>query len=195
MGKPNPQTMRQFFFLFLLFLVYSTYSQTEDPRNTTFGFRLGINSSTLSIEPHMNTNNNDFGAGKYGTTTLYGSFFSNFKITPKLSLQPELGLTYSDDLFFVEVPLFLNYDFSNKFTGFIGPKYSYLTNANYNNALFSTRSSFALDLGLRYNITPKWFLDASYSLHLTSQKQTYFTPFNTIEYYRSEFRIGIGYRF
>lgn len=187
--------MRHTFTYFFLFLVFTSYSQTEEPKKSTFGVRAGINMSSLSINPHITFSNNNYGDGTYATSTIYGSFFSNFKLNERLSLQPEIGATYSDDLIFVEVPLFLNYDFSNKFTGFFGPKYSYLANGNYNNALFTTRSSFALDLGIRYNITKKLFIDASCSVHLTSQKQTYFEPFNTVEYYRNELRFGLGYRF
>lgn len=180
-----------FAFLFVTFL---SFSQTyDDSKKTTFGFRAGLNLSDLTIQSHYSNSNN--GDGTYATTTLYGSFYSNFRLNNKLSLQPELGVTYSDDLIFVEVPLFLNYDFSNKFTGFIGPKYSYLANENYNNALFTTRSSFSLDLGVRYKFTTKLFIDATFSFPLTTQKQTYFNNFNTVEYSRSELRIGVGYRF
>ncbi|PKP18688.1 MAG: hypothetical protein CVU07_01420 [Bacteroidetes bacterium HGW-Bacteroidetes-23] len=177
----------------VLFLSTIAFSQSDDVSKTTYGVRAGLNMTDLKIQSNIFPNNN--GDGTYATTTIYGSFFANFKLNNKLNLQPELGLTFSDDLIFVEVPLFLNYDFSNKFIGFIGPKYSYLTNENYNNALFSTRSSFSIDLGLRYNLTSKLFLDASYSMPLTTQKQTYFTPFNTVEYSRTEIRFGLGYRF
>lgn len=176
-----------------LFVTVLSFSQTDDSKKTTFGFRAGLNLSNLTIRSSYFPNDN--GDGTYATATLYGSFYSNFRLNNKLSLQPELGVTYSDDLIFVEVPLYLNYDFSNKFTAFIGPKYSYLANENYNNSIFTTRSSFSLDLGVRYNFSSKLFIDALYSFPITTQKQTYFDNFNTLEYSRREIRIGLGYRF
>lgn len=185
--------MKRLIYVVFLILNSIVYSQIEEVPKTTFGVRAGINMTDLKIQSNIFPNSN--GDGTYATTTLFGSFFTNFKLNQKLSLQPELGLTFSDDLIFVEVPLFVNYEFSKKITSFIGPKYSYLANENYNDALFTTRSSFSVDLGLRYNITSKFFIDATYSLPLTTQKQTYFTPFNTVQYSRTELRLGVGYRF
>jgi opacity protein-like surface antigen len=181
--------------IYVVFLVFSSiiYSQSEDIPKISFGVRAGINLTNLKIQSNFFPNNN--GDGTYATTTLFGSFFTNFKINQKLSLQPELGLTFSDDLIFVEVPFFVNYEFSKKITGFIGPKYSYLVNGDYNDALFTTRSAFSIDLGSRYNVTSKFFIDATYSLPLTTQKQTFFTPLSTVQYSRTELRLGAGYRF
>jgi opacity protein-like surface antigen len=72
---------------------------------------------------------------------------------------------------------------------------SYLTDENYYRAIFNTRSAFSFDLGFRYNLTKRLFLDATYVLPLTSQKQTNLQTFNTTEYSRQEIRIGLGYRF
>ena len=183
---------RKVLFAFL-FVTFVGLSQTDhDSKKTTFGFRAGLNLSDLTI---LSSYYNNEGDGTYATTTLYGIFYSNFRLNNRLSLQPELGFTYSEDLIFVEVPLFLNYDFSNKFTGFMGPKYSYLTNENYNNSLFTTRSSFSVDLGVRYKFISKFFIDATFSFPLTTQKQTYFNNFNTVRYSRNELRFGVGYRF
>lgn len=184
-------------FAFLL-LTFLGFSQTDDDsKKTTFGFRAGLNLTDLTIRSNYFPNDN--GDGTYATITLYGSFYSNFRLNKRLSLQPELGVTYSDDLIFVEIPLYLNYDFSNKFTAFLGPKYSYLANENFStsssNLLFTTRSAFSLDLGVRYNFTSKLFIDTIFSVPITTQKQTNFDNFGTIDYYRTELRIGLGYRF
>lgn len=187
--------MKKNFSLFIVLLSTIIQAQTKDPKTEkiTFGFRAGLNLTDLKLNP----NSSEFAdqEGIYATTTMYGGFFTNFPLNSKISLQPELALAYSDDNFFVEIPLYFNYNFTPKIVGFAGPKISYITESNFNDAIFTTRSAFSFDLGARYWILSKLFVDGTYSLPLTTQKQTYFNPISTVEYSRTELRFGVGYQF
>lgn len=184
--------MKRTLLLWAVFNAIFVFGQTDHPPKKKFGFRAGVNMTDLKIYSY---NYYDPANGIYATTTAYGSFFGDFRLSDRLSLQPELGLTFSDDMTFVEVPVYLNYHFSDKLIGFFGPKMSYLTDQNYYRSIFNTRSAFSFDIGLRYNITKRFFLDATYVLPLSSQKQTHLQTFNTTEYSRQEIRFGLGYRF
>ena len=107
--------MKKTIILFGLLFSVIGYSQ-EDTSKTTFGIKAGLNF----------TNSYDFSKIRgfeviSASTTAFGGFYANFPLTEKLSIQPELLLSYSEDYIFVDVPLHLNYKLG-KMDLIFGPK-------------------------------------------------------------------------
>lgn len=184
--------MKNIYFILLIVTTFVGYSQEgKSSKKDSYGFRMGFNFTDLKIHSDPISEED----GIYATGTFYAGFYGNFLLHKELSLQPELSLTFSDDIIFVEVPVYLNYNLNNKFIVFLGPKISYLADENYNKSFFATRSAFNFDLGARYWITNKLFIDGIFSLALTSQKKIYLETFETTSYSRNEKRLGLGYKF
>ena len=185
--------MKKTIILFGLLFSVIGYSQEDNPK-TTFGFKAGVNFSNLHY---------DFGAAEtknqdifvISSTNAFGGFYANFPLNEKLSIQPELLASYSEDFIFAEIPLHLNYKLGKKLDLVFGPKMSYIVDEEHGNTFFSTRSAVSFDVGLKYWLTSKLSLEAIYSLGITSQKEHSISDLQRNKYYRNEFRVSLGYRF
>lgn len=70
--------------LFLSFLCCVAFASAQASGDISYGFRLGINSSTLSQD------NVDYENRRYG---LHANFFADIKLNDRFSLQPEIGVS------------------------------------------------------------------------------------------------------
>lgn len=184
--------MKKTIILFGLLFSVIGYSQEDTPK-TTFGIKAGLNFSNLYAYSKI---------GGYTvrdniipTTNAFGGFYANFPLTEKLSIQPELLVSYAEDFIFVEVPLHLNYKIGKKLDLVFGPKMNYLADEAIGNSIYSTRSAISFDAGLKYWLTKRVSLEALYSQGITSHKENNLLSLEKSNYYRNEYRVSLGYRF
>ena len=164
-------------------------SKQKENKKTTFGTVLGLNLHTslkLTGVTSSNSNNSYSENIKY-----YGGFFVNRKLSERFNLQFEalyLSGVHND---FIETPIMFNYSLNKKFEVYLGGQVNYMLVSK--NEVFN-RLGFALNIGLRYDISKKWFIDARYIHRFSELKQSFINSSNYQKSF-SSFRLGIGYRF
>lgn len=176
--------------------ILSVQAQETEPiekGKTTFGIKGGISFNTIR------------GAGGLATTDFYGGFFATTRISEKWSFQNELALSLTDEVAFVEIPLFMKYHINDKWSIFGGPRLDMRASRSYDTQLIGQNGEVlrdvsasddsplgvSLELGAQYDITKKFFVEARYSYGLIHQLVT--SSFGSGE--RSSFRLGVGYKF
>jgi len=156
-----------FVILFSSTLIHSQEPISFEKDKTTFGVKGGINQSLISADD--------------GSTDLgyFLGLFSETRLSQKWSLQNELIFTANTittmitlgnsdieelrEFTFFEVPVHLKYYLTDNFSVFAGPKLSFLAAGRANNV------GLALDGGIQWDFTKKFFLEARYSQDLFTQ--------------------------
>ncbi len=175
--------------LFGLFMVLFTslYAQ-EDHRQiehkTTFGIKAGSIGSPATRVDRSKIN---------GIQGLYGGIYLNTRFHKKWSFQNEVDFSITNGYLFIEVPMVLKYHINDKWSVFMGPKLDILLNNDlkyFGDTDFKTYGISA-EIGIQYNISKRFFIEARYSYSFSKQINFKHFPSNN----RTTFRIGIGYRF
>ena len=163
------------------FTAIHSQEQNQFTKNqTTFGFKGGLNQSYISA-------NNTPG---YQGLEFYGGFFSETRLSEKWSFQNELLFSFTDDYHFIEVPLFLKYNFNEKLSLFVGPKLDFLVDEVSDGEKFDPLG-LSLEIGVQYNFAKRFFVEGRYGYSFTNQ-----VDFG--EFYsgaRRTLRFGVGYKF
>jgi hypothetical protein len=159
--------------------------------STRFGFKGGYNRSVIN---GRETATND--KTGYIGDELYGAFFCETMLKEKLSFENELLVSWTNDYHFIEIPLHLKYHFTDKWAVFAGPKIDFIAD-NDNNPVekgYRFRNLGASgELGVQYNISPRFLLESRYSIGLVEQVDDLYLDINDGK--RNTFRIGAGIRF
>lgn len=117
-----------------------------------------------------------------------GVALKDINIADKWDIQPEVNFIGIKDLNQFQVPIFLKYNFVNKFNAYFGPNFGYLLDTQNGVNSFN----FALDLGLSYDITDNFIAEARYDYGLSNLLDNGDSD-NYIKL--SGFQFGIAYRF
>lgn len=185
-----------------LALVCIAFTQAQESESsvigkTTFGVKAGIN----QVLVRSSSTNADLG--------YFFGLFSETRLSEKWSIQNELlftannevtRFTVSDlnlestrDLTFFEVPLHLKYHATDKVSLFAGPKLSFLAGQE-----DADNVGLALEAGIQWDFTKKFFLEARYSQDLFSQN-TLSVDNGIIRQRRdralNQLRLGVGFKF
>lgn len=177
--------MKKKFTLIVLCLVlsqqiYSQQTESQDERKTTFGVKLGYN-STNYVSAALNS-------------VPYGGFFAETRLNNNWHLQNGILFSY-DGITYLEVPVLLKYKVTDSFGVVFGPRLDFnLSKENemtpqvtYNLLLPS------IEGGFQFDITNRLFMETKISYTIIrpfENNSPHYTP-----PHRSNVRFGVGYRF
>ncbi len=183
--------MKKFIFLlFALGLIFNATAQdSDDTNNISFGLKAGLN----SMHNKVVTSSSDNVQKRSG---VYAGVFATIPVSEIVGIQPEL--IYSSTEFngtnnvnLLHVPVLLNFQLGDKFTGFVGPEGQILLNIDdaENQDLFNT-FMFGFTFGAKYQITPNFYIEGRPYLALSRflEDDLGYRKFNTLQ-------IGLAYSF
>lgn len=180
--------------LLLSTIAMFSMANSINAQNVDVGFKAGLNISNLTGGDADRNNLLDFHVGA----------LAEFKITQKISLQPELLYTRQGSepqdslkikLDYLAIPLMVKYHVSKKFSLEAGPQLSFLVNdkAEFNDSsipdadLDASSFDFGLNVGFAYNINSKLFAQVRYNYGVT-------TVVENPDIKNSVFQISLGYK-
>jgi len=166
-------------------------AQEEDTKITkiTFGLKAGLNSVQMKIVSESSDNTQK----KSG---VYAGVFVNIPTSEVFSIQPELIYSSTEylgrnNMNLLHIPLLLNFQLANKFTGFIGPEAQILLDLGdtANKELFND-FLFGFTFGANYQITPNFYIEARpyFAFNKFLEDNSGYRKFNTLQ-------VGLAYKF
>jgi hypothetical protein len=169
----------------LLFSFGSLYAQS--PKKTNIGIKAGLNHSIIK---GIETNGEPTG---FTGTDFYAAFFANTLLRNEWRLGAELLFSYMDDYHFIEFPVQIHYNVTDKIGVFTGPKLDFIVDSvvepddsGYDFETFG----FSIETGVQYLITRKMLLEFRYSKGITDQINDIVLDINNGK--RNTIRLGIG---
>ena len=182
--------MKRILFSLLVFgFILNGYSQDDTINKISFGLKAGLN----SMHNKVVTSSSDNVQKRSG---VYAGVFITIPTSEMFSIQPELIYsatehTGTDNVNLLHLPVLLNFELGNKFTGFVGPEGVFLLSIDdaENQDLFNT-FMFGLTFGARYQITPNFYIEGRpyFALSRFLEDDLGYRKFNTLQ-------IGLAYRF
>lgn len=171
----------------LLFMVQKYNSQIEtDVKDFRIGMKGGLNRSVVNATDDVGEKSGYIG------TELYGGFVVQKRLTSRSFIQASALISYTDDVTFIELPIYYRYNIYNKISVFGGLKLQYIPDVQYNNFnYFRKRLGINADLGADYQIIKNLYFEASFSKAFTKQYDNI-----ALDYYyskRNVYRIGFTY--
>lgn len=175
----------------LTLFIGNLFAQDDDVTipKISFGIKAGLNSM-------HNKTVSESGDNVQKKSGVYIGAFVNIPTSDVFSVQPEI--IYSSTEFqgrnnvnLLHIPVLLNFDLGNKFTGFIGPEGQVLINLDEaeNSDLYNS-FMFGFTFGARYQITPNFYVEGRpyFALSKFLEENTGYRKFNTLQ-------IGLAYKF
>ena len=107
-----------------------------------------------------------------------------------MELQPELNLVSIEPYHQIQAPVLVKYNVAESFNILAGPNFGFLLNTSEGGMYKSF--NLALDLGVSYDISEDFLIEARYDYGLTNLLENGSSD-NSIKL--SNFQVGIGYRF
>jgi len=117
-----------------------------------------------------------------------GLFFTDIPITDELELQPEVNFVAIKNLNQIQAPVLAKYNVAESLNILAGPNFGFLLDSSEGIKSFN----LAIDLGVSYDLTEDFLLEARYGYGLTNLLENGDSN-NSIKL--SNFQVGIGYRF
>lgn len=117
-----------------------------------------------------------------------GLFFTGLELSDNFEIQPEVDYLSIKDLDQIQVPILAKYGFADKFNAYAGPNLGFIFDTPTGVKSFN----LGLDLGLSYDITEKFLIEARYDYGLSNLLENGDSN-NSLRL--SNFQVGIGYRF
>lgn len=153
-----------------------------------FGAKAGYNSFTFKLDAPDNMSTDETFGG------FYIGVFTEFALSDMLDIQPELQyFNISEDgesSGFIALPIMFKYSPAAGLFIQAGPQINYLLEESVDDL---TNVGVDLALGLGYDITEKFFLDAKYSLNLNNRYTGEYSDQLTLKY--NGIQVGVGYKF
>lgn len=188
----NPKPTSRTLLLCLFFLMVTSIGQAQEDRlKMIFGFKAGFNKSTTTGEELDGTFTGYIG------TEAYGAIFARYAISNKVSGQMEALFSWTDSVNYIEIPLYLMVDITQKWTVKSGVNFDYIPDSQESLDLVGvevvSRTGFSLPMGVEFSISKRWLAELVYNIGFTEQANDLF-----LEIYkatRNTLRLGVGYRF
>nr|WP_314498238.1 outer membrane beta-barrel protein [uncultured Chryseobacterium sp.] len=164
------------------------YSQ-NDPLK--FGIKAGWNYSSVNA---IDETGQPSGYVSGIIDEIYGGFVFEKQISKKSFIQISPTVSFTDDITFIELPVYYKYNFYKRFSLLAGGKLNYIPDEQYNNFnYFSKRFGISTDIGIDYKLSEHFTLEGTFSKGFSKQ-------FNqlALTYYearRDVYRIGVIYFF
>ena len=180
---------RILFSLLALGIIFTSKAQDDSQSTISIGLKAGLN----SMHNKVVTSTSDNVQKRSG---VYAGVFVSIATSEIFSIQPELIYSSTehngtDNVNLLHIPVLLNFELGNDFTGFIGPEGQVLLNIDdaENQDLFNT-FMFGVTFGARYQITPNFYIEGRpyFALSRFLEDDLGYRKFNTLQ-------IGLAYRF
>ncbi|MGM5470218.1 outer membrane beta-barrel protein [Flavobacteriaceae bacterium LMO-SS05] len=97
-------------------------------------------------------------------TGFYVGAFTTLKVSESFQIRPEVNYISIKDLDQIQVPILAEIGIADKFNALAGPSFGFLLDTEEGSKSFN----LGLDLGLSYNITEQFLVEARYSLGLSN---------------------------
>ena len=137
----------------LWFLIFVLNVQTGFTQSKTdFGIKGGLNLTFIKVPEASFGDNIEVKSG------YYGGFFIAIPIDSNLSIEPEVLYVGLNDFRFINAPIYLKYQASNKFYILIGPSLNYFVD------FFSNKFKVRADLSVAYQFTKAFDVHLKYAL-------------------------------
>jgi opacity protein-like surface antigen len=168
----------------LLFIFVSVQSQEMEKKNEKkifFGITGGFNQNFQTSSPYS-----------FDGLNMYVGFFAEKKISNRFGLQLEILHTIQQGSGYntLEFPFLVKYKLNNKFSLYSGIQLNLFYQDVYSEDIYSNKpNDFAINLGITYDLSSKWYIDARFIYNTNNEKQLDKIVRN------HTFRIGVGYRF
>ncbi len=147
----------------------------------SFGIRAGIDFATATAKfDGLSVSENETG--------FYIGLFSKFNVSEKFDIRPEVNYVNIKDLDQIQVPVLAEIGLSDKFSLLAGPSFGFILDKEEGVKSFN----LGVDLGLSYNISEKFLVEARYDLGISDLAED--NEFDA-SLKLSGFQIGIGYLF
>ncbi len=173
--------------LIISLLVFNhLYAQAEN--KTRFGLKGGLNHTVIN---GIETDGDKTG---FIGSSIYGAFFTDFRIGATTFFNTELLFSWTNDWHFIEIPLHLQQMINPRLGMFIGPKFGF--SANKIDKQKEDKSGvlgLSVETGAQYNFSRRLFAEGRYSIGLSRQFRDELFDIN--EGRRNNLRFGIGFRF
>ncbi len=121
-------------------------------------------------------------------TGFYLGVFTKIKVSESFNVRPELNYIGIKDLDQIQVPLLAEFGLSEKFNAVFGPSIGFILNTEEGEKSLNLGAA----LGLSYNISSKFLVEARYVLGLSNLVED--NEFDA-SLKLSSFQVGIGYQF
>lgn len=172
----------------LLFHSINCFSQSQ--YSSSAGFKGGYNRSIIDAT--------DLNGGKSGYlgNELYLGLFSDYQINPKWNFENEIIFSFTDDIYFIEIPMHPKVWPIKNLNLFAGPKLDFILN-NDNNCSGDCEEfqnfGISMEVGTQYTFFKRFFSEMRYSYGLVKQIKYYGLGF--VDGKRQTIRIGLGMKF
>ena len=176
--------MRYALVLFLCFSTSIALAQRE--HSTYFGFKGGLNRSVINGHELNGTSTGYIGI------EMYASLFADSRLNDRWRIENEILFSFTDEYFFIEIPLHLKYQVFKKTFILAGPKLDMIVNPDDEMYDFNN-FGVSVDLGTQYEITKRFFVEFRYSQGLMKHVDDY--GLDIYDGKRNTLRLGIGIRF
>ena len=154
-----------------------------------FGLKAGLNSM-------HNKTVNESSDNVQKKSGVYIGAFVNIPTSDVFSVQPEIIYSSTEflgrnNVSFLHIPVLLNFELGNGFSGFIGPEGQVLIDLGEaeNSDLYNS-FMFGFTFGARYQITPNFYIEGRpyFALSKFIEEDTGYRKFNTLQ-------IGLAFKF
>lgn len=164
---------------FLLVAIIAVGSINLNAQN--FGVRAGVDFATATAKfDGLSVSENETG--------FYIGLFTNFNVSEKFDIRPEVNYVNIKDLDQIQVPVLAEIGLSDKFSLLAGPNFGFILDKEEGVKSFN----LGVDLGLSYTISEKFLVEARYDLGLSDLVED--NEFDA-SLKLSGFQIGVGYMF
>lgn len=177
----------KYIFLISFSLTLFAFGVSAQDRNfSSFGLKGGINRSIV--------NGHELDGEKTGFIGLemYGAFFIDTELTANWRFENEILFSFTDDYYFVEIPLHIKYSFIKRTFVLLGPKLDMIV-SNDDQIYDFNNFGVSVELGIQYEITPRIISEVRYSQGLMKQINDF--VLDIYDGRRNTMRIGLGFRF
>ncbi len=121
-------------------------------------------------------------------TGFYLGVFARVEVSEKFNLRPEVNYVGVKDLDQIQVPILAEIGLVDKLRGQVGPNLGFLLNQEEGVKTFN----LGANLGLSYEFTPQFYLEARYNLGLSNLSDD---EFFDASLKLSAFEVGLAYGF
>lgn len=174
------------YLLFFVLTFWTCIVSAQDKNLTSFGFKGGINRSIVNGHELNGTKTGFIGL------ELYAAFFVDTEFNAKWRFENEILFSWTDDYYFVEIPLHIKYSFVKRTFVLLGPKLDMIV-SNDDQIYDFNNFGVSIELGVQYEITKRIVSEIRYSKGLTKQINDY--ALDIYDGRRNTIRLGLGFRF
>jgi Outer membrane protein beta-barrel domain len=172
--------------LFFALTLWSFLASAQSKNFTSFGLKGGINRSIVNGYELDGTKTGFIGL------ELYGAFFADTELNTRWRFENEILFSWTDDYYFIEMPLHIKYCFAKKTFILLGPKLDMIA-SNDDQIYDFNNFGVSIELGVQYEVTKRIVSEIRFAKGLVKQINDY--ALDIYDGRRNTIRLGLGLRF